>query len=283
VLPFPFWACRLPLGSSYITFLYCSVPHLSFPFPPAPAFPFDKLLHFFRLAIKSPDACLWKGQLLTPFRSVTLTFRVQISHLAALPNVCIHPPLFRTCGKYMCTLSTYTTLKMDIHILTVHSHFHQALDSPLAPITALTANRAHLGPLDLAPSKIQQRSPSPSPCTSPRRPPLPLTPPLTPSSLNDSASQGGLPATPTDPDSTNAALWRRKSKYLTQKGPSNSGTDDFVGDTTPTDSPYLPFTQSRQQESKPPLSCYLRLDTSPSRFLLVSGATPIFPHPEPLR
>lgn len=150
-------------------------------------------------------------------------------------------------------------------------HFHQALDSPLAPITALTANRAHLGPLDLAPSKIQQRSPSPSPCTSPRRPPLPLTPPLTPSSLNDSASQGGLPATPTDLDSTNATLWRRKSKYLTQKCPSNSSTDDFVGDTTPTDRPYLPFTQSHQQESKPPLSCYLRLDTSPSRFLLISN------------
>ncbi|KAI0271074.1 hypothetical protein BGY98DRAFT_216132 [Russula aff. rugulosa BPL654] len=96
-------------------------------------------------------------------------------------------------------------------------HFHQAPDSSLAPITTLTANRSHLGPLDLAPSKIQQRSPSLSPCTSPRRPPLPLTPPLTPSSLNDSASQGGLPATPTDPDSTNATLWRRKSNYLTRK------------------------------------------------------------------
>ena len=167
-------------------------------------------------------------------------------------------------------------------MLTVHSHFQQALDSPLASITALTANRAHLGPLDLAPSKIQQRSPSPSPCTSPRRPPLPLTPPLTPSSLNDSASQGGLPATPTDPDSTNAALWRRKSKHLAQKGP-NSGTDDFVGDTAPTDRPYLPSTQSPQLESKSPLSCCLRLDTSPSRFLLVSGAIPIFPCPEPLR
>lgn len=106
-----------PFGSSYITFLHCSVPHLSFPFPPAPAFPFDKLLHFLCLVIKSPDACHWKGLLLPPFRFVTLTFRVQISHLAALPNVCIPPPLSQTCGKYMCTLSAYTTLKMDIHIL----------------------------------------------------------------------------------------------------------------------------------------------------------------------
>jgi hypothetical protein len=172
---------------------------------------------------------------------------------------------------------------MDVICSTVLSHFHQALDSPLASITALTPNRAHLGPLDLAPSKIEQRSPSPSPCTSPRRPPLPLTPPLTPSSLNDNASQGGLPATPTDLESTNAALWRRKSKYLTQKGPPTSGADDFVGDTTPTDRPYLPLAQSQQQESKPPLSCYLRLDTSPSRFLLVSGVIPIPPCPEPRR
>ena len=101
-----------PFGSSYITFLHCSVPHLSFPFPLAPAFPLYKLLHFLRLVIKSPDACLWKGQLLPPFRSVTLTFRVQISHLAALPNVCIPPHPSQTCGKYMCTLSAYTTLNI---------------------------------------------------------------------------------------------------------------------------------------------------------------------------
>lgn len=117
VLPFPFRACRLPLGSSYITFLHCFVPHLSFPFPPTPAFPFDKLLRFLRLVLRSPDARLWKGQLLPPSRSVTLTFRVQISHLAALPNVCIPPPLSQTCGKYMCTKSAHTTLKMDMHIL----------------------------------------------------------------------------------------------------------------------------------------------------------------------
>lgn len=117
VLPFPFWACRLPLGSSYITFLHCFVPHLSFPFPPAPAFSFDKLLHFLRLVLKSPDARLWKGQLFLPSRSVTLTFRVQISHLTAQPNVCIPPPLSQTCGKYTCTPSAYTALKMDTHIL----------------------------------------------------------------------------------------------------------------------------------------------------------------------
>ena len=152
-----------------------------------------------------------------------------------------------------------------------HSHFHQAHDSLLAsPITAPTATRARLGPLDLAPSKIQQRSPSPSPCTSPRRPPLPLTPPLTPSSLNDSASQGGFPATPTDLDPTNAALWRRKSKHHSQKAPPVSGADDFIGDTTPTDRPYLPLVQSQPPESISPLSRYPRFDTSPSRFLLVS-------------
>lgn len=111
VLPFPFWACRLPLGSSYITFLHCFVPHLSFPFPPASAFSFDKRLHFLRLVLKSPDACLWKGQLLPPSRSVTLTFRVQISHLAALPNVCIPPPLSQTCGRYMCIPSAHTGSK----------------------------------------------------------------------------------------------------------------------------------------------------------------------------
>jgi len=152
-----------------------------------------------------------------------------------------------------------------------HSHFHQAHDSLLAsPITVPTATRARLGPLDLAPSKIQQRSPSPSPCTSPRRPPLPLTPPLTPSSLNDSASQGGFPATPTDLDTTNAALWRRKSKHLSQKAPPASGADDFIGDLTPTDRPHLPLAQSQQLESISPLSRYPRFDTSPSRFLLVS-------------
>jgi hypothetical protein len=162
----------------------------------------------------------------------------------------------------------HTTLKMDVHILSVnaYSHFHQAHEPPLA--STITA-RAHLGPLDLAPSKIQQRSPSPSPCASPRRPPLPLTPPLTPSSLNDSASQGGFPATPTDLDPTSASLWRRKSKYLTQNGPPTSGADGFVGDITPADRPYLPLAQSQQSESKSPFSRYLRLDTSPSRFLLV--------------
>ena len=209
-----------------------------------------------------------------------MTLLVQISHLAALPNVCIPPPPSQTCGKYICIVSAYTTL---IICSSVHSHFHQAPDSPLASsITTLTANRAHLGPLDLAPSKIQQKSSSPSPCTSPRRPPLPLTPPLTPSSLNDSASQGGFPATPTDLDSTNAALWRRKSKYLSQKGPPTSGADDFVGDVTPTDRPYLSLAQSEQQESNSPLSCYLRLDTSPSRFLLVSDVVPIYPYRKPL-
>ncbi|KAI9510114.1 RNA recognition motif 2-domain-containing protein [Russula earlei] len=148
---------------------------------------------------------------------------------------------------------------------------HQALSSPLAsPITTPTANRAHLGPLDLAPSKTQHRSPSPSPSISPRRPPLPLTPPLTPSSLNDNASQGGFPATPTDFDSTNIALQRRKSKYLAQKGLPTSGLDDF-GDTTPTDRPYFPLGHNPQLESNSRLSSYLRLDTSPSRFLLISN------------
>ena len=152
-----------------------------------------------------------------------------------------------------------------------HSHFHEAHKSPLAsPVTASTATRAHLGPLDLAPSKIQPKSPSPSQCTSPHRPPLPLTPPLTPSSLNDSASQGGFPATPTDIDSTNAALWRRKSNFLAQKGPSTSGPDEFTGDIPPTNRPSLPLAQSQQSESDSPLSHYLRFDTSPSRFLLVS-------------
>jgi hypothetical protein len=175
--------------------------------------------------------------------------------------------------------STYTALKRLLRIyssLHAHSHFHQANESPLtSPITTPTATLAHLGPLDLAPSKVQQKSPSPSPCTSPRRPPLPLTPPLTPSSLNDSASQGGFPATPTDIDSTNVALWRRKSNYLSQKGPSTSGPDEFIGDIPPTDRPYLPLAQSQQPESKSPLSRYLRFDTSPSRFLLVSGVVGI--------
>lgn len=113
LLPFPFWACRLPLGSSYITFLHCFVPHLSFPFPPTSAFSFDKSLHFLRLVLKSSDACLWKGQLLTPSHSTTLTSRIQISHLAALPNVCIPLPLSQTCGEYMRTPSGYTASKTD--------------------------------------------------------------------------------------------------------------------------------------------------------------------------
>ena len=151
------------------------------------------------------------------------------------------------------------------------SHLHQAPDSPLAStVTAPTSNHAHLGPLDLAPSKTQQGSPSPSPCTSPPRPLQPLTPPLTPSSLNDNASQGGFPATPTDLDSINAALWRRKSKHLAQKALPTSDPDDLVGDIAPAECPYPPSTQSQQLEPKPPLSHYLCPDTAPSRFLLVS-------------
>jgi hypothetical protein len=183
-------------------------------------------------------------------------------------NACIPPLLSPTCGEYLCLVSIYMALKGSS--VNAHSHFHQAHESPLAsPIAASTATRAHLGPLDLAPSKIQQTSPSPSPYASPRRPPLPLTPPLTPSSLNDNASQGGFPATPTDLDSTNAALWRRKSKYLSQKGPPTSGVDEFIGDIAPTDR-YLSQAQSQQPESNSSLSRYLRVDTLPSRFLLVS-------------
>ncbi|KAI0291159.1 hypothetical protein BC826DRAFT_1106124 [Russula brevipes] len=153
----------------------------------------------------------------------------------------------------------------------MHSHFHQAPDSPLASsVPTPTANRAHLGPLDLAPSKIQQRSPSPSPCTSPRRPALPLTPPLTPSSLNDNTSQGGFPVTPTDLDPANASLWRRRSKFPAQKGPLAAGADNFIGDIASTDHPYLPLAKS-QPESKSPLSRYLQVDASPSRFLLISN------------
>ena len=149
------------------------------------------------------------------------------------------------------------------------SHIHRGSDSPYASIATPTANRAHLGPLDLAPSRITQKSPPLSPCSSPRRPPLPLTPPLTPSSLNDGASQGGLPATPTDLDPTSAALWRRKSKYHPQKGLLFSDSDELIADITPTDRPYTSSTQSQQPESKSPLSRYLRLDSLPSRILLV--------------
>ncbi|KAH8997656.1 hypothetical protein EDB86DRAFT_892779 [Lactarius hatsudake] len=122
-----------------------------------------------------------------------------------------------------------------------------------------------------APSRIPQKSPPLSPCSSPRRPPLPLTPPLTPSSLNDGASQGGLPATPTDLDPTSAALWRQKSKHHPQNGPRSSDPDELIGDVTPTDRPYAPSTQSKQPDSKSPLSRYLRLDSLPSRILLISN------------
>ena len=156
--------------------------------------------------------------------------------------------------------------KYSVH---TQSHVHQASDSTLASVATPTANRAHLGPLDLAPSRVTQKSPPLSPCSSPRRPPLPLTPPLTPSSLNDGASQGGLPATPTDLDPTSAALWRRKSKCHPQKGLLSSESDELI----PTDRPYTSSTQSRQPDSKSPLSHYLRLDSLPSRILLVSKVT----------
>ncbi|KAH9062342.1 RNA recognition motif 2-domain-containing protein [Lactarius vividus] len=157
--------------------------------------------------------------------------------------------------------------------LCVHTqnHVHQASDPPLPPIATPTANRAHLGPLDLAPSRIPQKSPPLSPCSSPRRPPLPLTPPLTPSSLNDGASQGGLPATPTDLDPTSAAIWRQKSKHHHQKAPRSSDSDELIGDVTPTERPYALSTQSKQPDSKSPLSRYLRLDSLPSRILLISN------------
>jgi hypothetical protein len=199
-----------------------------------------------------------------PFLSVIRPPRPTLASLPFSPE-----PVVSMCSSYPRTQplkgpSTYSSIG-------AHSHFHEAHKSPLAsPVTTSTATRAHLGPLDLAPSKIQPKSPSPSPCASPHRPPLPLTPPLTPSSLNDSASQGGFPATPTDIDSTNAALWRRKSKYLAQKGLPISGPDDFVGDVPSTDRPYLPLAQSQQPESNSSLSRYLRFDTPPSRFLLVS-------------
>lgn len=161
---------------------------------------------------------------------------------------------------------------MVLYSVHARSHVHQAPDSPLASsITTPAPNHAHLGPLDLAPSKTQQTSPSHSPCTSPHRPLQPLTPPLTPSSLNDSASQGGLPATPTDLDTTTATIWRRKSKYLVQKRQPTSDSDDLVGDITSGDCPYPPLTQSQQPESTSPFSRYLCPDTLPSRFLLVSG------------
>src|SRR6266702_3872276 len=47
-LPFPFWACRLPLGSSYITFLLRLVPHISF-FPLAPFSSLDGSIHLLSL------------------------------------------------------------------------------------------------------------------------------------------------------------------------------------------------------------------------------------------
>lgn len=199
-----------------------------------------------------------------PFLSVIRPPRPTLASLPFSPE-----PVVRMCSSCLRTqplkgLCTYSSIS-------AHSHFHEAHKSPLAsPVTASTATRAHLGPLDLAPSKIQPKSPSPSPCASPHCPPLPLTPPLTPSSLNDSASQGGFPATPTDIDSTSAALWRRKSKYLAQKGPPISSPDEFTGDVPPTDRPYLPLAQSQQPESNSSFSRYLRFDTPPSRFLLVS-------------
>ena len=124
---------------------------------------------------------------------------------------------------------------------------------------------------------MTEKSPPLSPCSSPRRPPHPLTPPLTPSSLNDGASQGGLPATPTDLDPTSAALWRRKSKYHLQKGLLSSDSDDLVGDITPTDRTYASSAQSQQLDSKSPLSRYLRLDSLPSRILLVSDFVHTYP------
>lgn len=269
------------LGSTYITFLDRFVPHLSFSFPPAPSFPLPSttLSIYFCLVPKCtlPRCAPLERSAFTTFsHSATVTHLVQISHLAALPNACIPLPLSQTCGKWIYIFAAYTTLKVDVIYLSVHSHFHQAPDSPLA------ANRTRLGPLDLAPSKIQQKSSSPSPSTSPRRPPLPLTPPLTPSSLNDSASQGGFPATPTDLDCTNAALWRGKSKKFAQTSPPISGADDFVGDVTPTDRSYLPLAPSQQRESNSTLSCYLRLDTLPSRFLLVSEVVAMNPYHKPL-
>ena len=124
---------------------------------------------------------------------------------------------------------------------------------------------------------MTEKSPPLSPCSSPRRPPHPLTPPLTPSSLNDGASQGGLPATPTDLDPMSAALWRRKSKYHLQKGLLSSDSDDLVGDITPTDRTYASSAQSQQLDSKSPLSRYLRLDSLPSRILLVSHFVHTYP------
>jgi len=215
---------------------------------------------------KVSSHCLFFSTLTYDIHSIALS---HIRHQVALPSGCIPLLLYQTCGEYM-RLGLKILIFTKLYSVHTQSHIHQASDLPLASIATPTANRAHLGPLDLAPSRNPQKSPPLSPCSSPRRPPLPLTPPLTPSSLNDGASQGGLPATPTDLDPTSAALWRRKSKYHPQKGLLSSDSDELIGDATPTDRPYAPSTQSQQPDSKSPLSRYLRLDSLPSRILLVS-------------
>ncbi|KAI0057977.1 hypothetical protein BV25DRAFT_1830527 [Artomyces pyxidatus] len=159
-------------------------------------------------------------------------------------------------------------------------------DSPVQSRSP-TSKRAHLGPLDLAPSKYPSHAPS-SPSSShsglpsPRRPPLPLTPPLTPSSsLNENLSQAGNPVTPTDNDRSPvapcAARWPRQTeRYRTGHGSrgviSLEDSDESDVDLTPTEHPFVEPAckpKPREQVSHLTIGRYLNQETPISRFLLV--------------
>lgn len=94
-LLFPFWACRLPLGPSYITFILRFVPHPHFFFPPASPLPFYNHSHWLSsrlFTLPPPNACFCKGLSPPPVTSATLRPTLSDSNQASgRPAQRLHP------------------------------------------------------------------------------------------------------------------------------------------------------------------------------------------------
>ncbi|KAI0310631.1 hypothetical protein OF83DRAFT_844571 [Amylostereum chailletii] len=162
------------------------------------------------------------------------------------------------------------------------------LNRPTPAQRSPTALRSHLGPLDLAPSKLHPSATPPasplhlsslslSPASSPRRNVLPLTPPLTPSSSLDGGL--GLPATPVDEPRSRAVVRDKQGRLVVSLDEDLLREDGFLDDIpTPKERPYEAFYRSKSRapvENSAPegtsIVHYIDRDTPPSRFLLIAN------------
>ena len=199
-----------------------------------------------------------------------------------------HRPRYLICGNqpffFLSLLFPVTGAQSQIFRYPAPSQSHP---EPHTPPIASSQQRLFLGSLDLAASKTpdltcQSRSGHSSVNHSPRRPPLPLTPPLTPSSsLNESLH------TPTDADASPSigTRWSRppamylKGHHDCQGYGEQHGVvslDDPLGlelDLTPTEHSFtaLGITDDRSPDGDLTslFDSYLNCEAPPSRFLLV--------------